>query len=271
MQGSIDLGAYLRRIGWHGSVAADLATLRGLAVAHVAAIPFENLTPLLGLPVELDTPALERKLVHDGRGGYCFEQNLLFAAVLRTIGFEVSGLIARVLWQHPEDAVTAQTHMLLRVELGGESWLADVGFGNQVLTGALRLQADLEQPTGHEPFRLVERDGEWRMQSCVRGQWFTLYRFDLRRCEMVDYVVANHYVSTHAASRFPRNLIAARTTADRRLSLLNHEFTVRRLGREPERHALRDSAAIRRVLEEEFQLRLPMHAGLDQRLDSLPG
>ncbi len=89
MQGSIDLDAYLRRVGWHGRVAADLASLRGLAVAHVATIPFENLTPLLGLPVELDTPALERKLVHEGRGGYCFEQNLLFAAVLRTIGFEV--------------------------------------------------------------------------------------------------------------------------------------------------------------------------------------
>ncbi|KZC39147.1 MULTISPECIES: arylamine N-acetyltransferase family protein [Rhodanobacter] len=271
MQGSIDLDAYLRRVGWHGRVAADLASLRGLAVAHVATIPFENLTPLLGLPVELDTPALERKLVHEGRGGYCFEQNLLFAAVLRTIGFEVSGLIARVLWQHPEDAVTAQTHMLLRVELGGESWLADVGFGNQVLTGALRLQADVEQPTGHEPFRLVEREGEWRMQSCVRGQWFTLYRFDLRRCEMVDYVVANHYVSTHAASRFPHNLIAARTTADRRLSLLNREFTVRRLGQEPERHRLDGVAEIRHVLEHEFLLRLPAHADLDRRLDGLPG
>ena len=270
MHGSIDLDAYLRRVGWHGGVAADELTLRGLAVAHVAAIPFENLNPLLGLPVELDTPALERKLVHDGRGGYCFEQNLLFAAVLRTIGFEVSGLIARVLWQHPEDAVTAQTHMLLRVDLDGGSWLADVGFGNQVLTGTLRLQADVEQATGHEPFRLVVRDGDWRMQSLVHGQWLTLYRFDLRPSQMVDYVVANHYVSTHPASRFPRNLIAARTTADRRMSLLNHEYTVRRLGREPERHSLRDSAAIRRVLEEEFLLRLPVHADLDGRLDELP-
>ncbi|HXD36443.1 MAG TPA: arylamine N-acetyltransferase [Rhodanobacter sp.] len=270
MHDSVDLGAYLRRIGWHGDVAADLATLRGLAVAHVAAITFENLNPLLGLPVALDTPALERKLVRDGRGGYCFEQNLLFAAVLRTIGFDVSGLIARVLWQHPEDAVTAQTHMLLRVELDGESWLVDVGFGGQVLTGALRLQADIEQPTGHEPFRLVQLDGDWRMQSQVHGQWRSLYHFDLRPSQMIDYVVANHYVSTHPASRFPSNLIVARTTADRRLSLLNHEFTVRRLGQEPERHHLSDGAAIRRVLEEEFLLRLPAHAGLERRLDQLP-
>jgi len=270
MHGSIDLDAYLRRVGWHAAIAADLATLRGLAVAHVATIPFENLNPLLGLPVELDPAALEQKLVHDGRGGYCFEQNLLFAEVLRAIGFEVSGLIARVLWQHPEDAVTAQSHMLLRVELDGGSWLTDVGFGNQVLTGALRLQADVDQPTGHEPFRLVERDGEWRMQSLAHGQWLSLYRFDLRPSQMVDYVVANHYVSTHAASRFPRNLIVARTTADRRLSLLNHEYTVRRLGREPERHRLDGVAGIRHVLEHEFLLCLPAHDGLDRRLDQLP-
>jgi N-hydroxyarylamine O-acetyltransferase len=270
MHGSIDLDAYLRRVGWHGAVAADLATLHGLAIAHVAASPFENLNPLLGLPVELDPAALEQKLVHDGRGGYCFEQNLLFAEALRAIGFEVSGLIARVLWQHPEDAVTAQTHMLLRVELDGESWLADVGFGGQVLTGALRLQADIEQATGHEPFRLVVRDGDWRMQSLVRGQWLSLYRFDLRPSRAIDYAAANHYVSTYPASRFVNNLVAARTTIDRRLSLLNHEFTVHRLDREPERHALTNSAEIRRVLEQEFLLRLPQNADLIRRLDALP-
>lgn len=266
----VDLDAYLRRIGHVGAVAPKLSTLHALAIAHVAAIPFENLNPLLGLPVDLELAALERKLVQDGRGGYCFEQNLLFAAVLRTIGFEVSGLIARVLWNQPENAVTAQTHMLLRVELADESWLVDVGFGGQVLPGALRLQADIEQATGHEPFRLIMRDGDWCMQSLVRGQWLSLYRFDLKPSQPVDYVVANHYVSTHPASRFLSNLIMARTAADRRLSLLNREFTVRRLGHEPKRHTLRDSAEIRDVMEREFLLSVPDYADLDQRLDNLP-
>ena len=142
MHDTIDLQAYLRRIGWQGAVAPDMATLQAIATAHVAAIPFENINPLLGLPVSLELAALERKLVHEGRGGYCFEQNLLFEAVLRAVGFEVSGLIARVLWTRPEDAVTPQTHMLLRVELAGESCLVDVGFGGQNLVGVLRLQAD---------------------------------------------------------------------------------------------------------------------------------
>src|SRR3546814_16773672 len=88
MHGSIDVNAYLRRIGWHGATTADLTTLRALAIAHIAAIPFENLDPLLGMPVSLELPALEQKLVHAGRGGYCFEQNLLFAAALRPPGVD---------------------------------------------------------------------------------------------------------------------------------------------------------------------------------------
>lgn len=96
MSPSIDLNAQLHRIGCTAAVASDLPPLRTLVAAHVANIPFENLNPLLGLPVELELAALQQKMVHDGRGGCCFEQNLLFAGVLRTIGFDVSGLIARV-------------------------------------------------------------------------------------------------------------------------------------------------------------------------------
>ena len=270
MPDRIDLESYLRRIGWHGPVAVDLATLRGLAIAHVAAIPFANLNPLLGLPVKLELAALQQKLVHDGRGGYCFEQNLLFEAMLQAIGFEVIGLIARVLWGHPEDAVTPQTHMLLRVELDGESWLVDVGFCGHVLTCALRLQPDIVQATGHEPFRLLRHEAEGRRQARAQVQWRTLYRFELRRTPLVDYVVANHYVSTHAASRFVSNLMLGRTTAERRLSLFNREFTVRRTGREPERHVLRDVAELRQVAEHEFLLRSPAGPDIDRRLENLP-
>jgi N-hydroxyarylamine O-acetyltransferase len=270
MRDAIDLQAYLRRIGRPGAVAPDMPTLQAIVAAHVATIPFENLNPLLGLPVSLELAALERKLVREGRGGYCFEQNLLLEAVLRAIGFEVSGLIARVLWTRPEDAITPQTHMLLRVELAGESWLVDVGFGGQNLVGALRLQADIEQATPLEPFRLVQMDGDWRMQSLVRGQWLSLYRFDLRPVSLIDYIVANHYVSTHPDSFFVNNLNVARTTSDTRLSLRNREFTVRRIGHEPERHTLGSVAEIRQTLEQEFLIRLPAHPQLDQRLENLP-
>ncbi|MFC5437691.1 arylamine N-acetyltransferase [Rhodanobacter umsongensis] len=195
----------------------------------------------------------------------------MLEAALRAIGFEVSGLIARVLWTQPENAVTPQTHMLLRVELAGGSWLVDVGFGGQTLVGVLRLQADIEQATLLEPFRLVQLDGDWCMQSRVRGQWLSLYRFGLRPVPLVDYVVANHYVSTHPNSNFVNHLNVARTTSTGRLSLRDREFAVRRIGLEPERHTLGGVAEIREVLENEFLIRLPAHPQLDRRLDSLPG
>jgi N-hydroxyarylamine O-acetyltransferase len=270
MHDAIDLQAYLRRIGWHGAARADVSTLQAIVAAHLTTIPFENLNPLLGLPVSLELSALERKLVHEGRGGYCFEQNLLLEAALRAIGFEVSGLIARVLWTRAEDAVTPQTHMLLRVEMAGESWLVDVGFGGQTLIGVLRLHADVEQATLLEPFRLVQMDGDWRMQSLVRGSWLSLYRFDLRPVPLIDYVVANHYVSTHPDSNFVKHLNVARTTSQGRLSLRDREFTLRRIGHEPQRRTLDSVAEIRRVLENEFLIRLPAHPRLDQRLGNLP-
>ncbi|MGB3461224.1 MAG: arylamine N-acetyltransferase [Rhodanobacter lindaniclasticus] len=270
MPDAVNLDAYLRRVGWTGPVRVDPATLRGLAVAHVATIPFANLDPLMGRPVELGLAALQRKLVDEGRGGYCFEQNLLFEAVLREIGFEASGLIARVLWGRPDDAQTPQSHMLLRVELDGGSWLVDVGFGGHVLTGALRLQAGVEQATAHEPFRLLEHDGEWRMQSLAHGEWRTLYRFGLRAVPMIDYVVANHYVSTHPDSRFVNHLLLGRTTADRRLGLLDYEFTVRRDGQEAERRRLRDVAELREVMQGEFLLPASAIAALGERLQGLP-
>jgi N-hydroxyarylamine O-acetyltransferase len=270
MNDAIDLQAYLRRIGWQGVARADMPTLQAIVASHVARIPFENLNPLLGLPVNLEPAALERKLVHEGRGGYCFEQNLLLEAALRAVGFEVSGLIARVLWTRAEDAVTPQTHMLLRVEMAGESWLVDVGFGGQTLVGVLRLQADIEQATRLEPFRLLQMNGDWRMQSLVRGQWLSLYRFDLRPVPLIDYVVANHYVSTHPDSNFVNHLNVARTTSEGRLGLRDREFTVRRIGHEPGRRTLGSVAEIRQVLENEFLIRLPAHPQLDQRLDDLP-
>ncbi len=270
MTHSLDLDAYLQRIGFTGEPRVDVATLRALATAHIAAIPFENLDPLLGAPVSLDLQAIEDKLVKRQRGGYCFEQNGLFLAVLQAIGFEATGLIARVLWNKPEDAEVAQTHMLLRVEVEGESWLADVGFGSMALGGALRLVVDEAQPTSLEPFRLVTDGVHWRMQSQVQDEWRTLYRFRLQPAERIDYVVANHFTSTYPESHFLHQLIAARTLADRRLALRNREFVVHALGQPSVRRSLQGTEEIRRVLEEQFGIRLPASPLLDAKLDALP-
>ena len=131
-------------IGFAGKPAADLDTLRRLQRLHPRAIPFENLSPLLGEPVKLDPASLEDKLVARRRGGWCFEQNLYFTHVLRAIGFEVKTLAARVRWNVPAGVTTSRSHMLMRVAVEGEPYIADVGFGGLVLTGPLRLEAGIE-------------------------------------------------------------------------------------------------------------------------------
>lgn len=270
MSHSLDLEGYLQRIGFVGEPRVDVATLRALATAHIAAIPFENLDPLLGTPVSLELAAIENKLVKNHRGGYCFEQNGLFLAALKAIGFDATGLIARVLWNQPEDAESAQTHMLLRVEVEGESWLADVGFGSMALGGALRLIVDEAQPTSLEPFRLITDGTQWRTQALVRDEWRTLYRFRLQPAEAIDYVVGNHFTSTYPPSHFRHGLIVARTLADRRLGLRNREFVVHALGQESERRTLQSTDEIKRVIEEQFGIRLPASPMLDAKLAALP-
>lgn len=270
MNPTMNLDSYLRRLGVTSGVQPDLATLRTLAASHAAAIPFENLDPFLGRQVSLDLAAVERKLVHEGRGGYCFEHNLLFGEALRAIGFEVGALVARVLWGRPEDAITARGHMLLRVEIDGATHIADVGFGGVTLTGALRLEANVAQTTPHEPFRFVRPDdGDWRMQVQVQGEWKTLYRFDLQPQHPVDYVAPNHYLSTHPESHFVNRLIAARAAADRRYALQDRELAIHHLGGDTERRMLDSPKAVLGVLENELQIRLPADGALERGVQRL--
>jgi len=271
MPDSIDLPAYLSRIGLPAAPAAPTrAALQALVLHHVQAIAFENLNPFAGLPVSLAPEDVQRKLVQDRRGGYCYEHNQLFGAALRALGFRVDDLSARVLWNRPDDAITPRSHMLLAVHLDEGPCVVDVGFGGQTPTGVLRLQADTPQDTPHGPFRLRHDAGDWRLQSRVQGDWRTLYRFDLQPAYPVDYEVSNYYLSTHPASHFVTSLVAARPTPQGRLALLNRDFTVYRLDGTSTRRRLATTAEIRAVLQGEFGLALPDAPALDRRLDALP-
>jgi N-hydroxyarylamine O-acetyltransferase len=274
---AMDLDAYFARIGFNGARAPTLETLRQIHLAHAQAISFENLNPLLGWPVALDLPSLEEKLVRAGRGGYCFEQNALLATALSKVGFEVTGLAARVLWSAPEDAMTPRTHMLLKVMVAGEPFIADVGFGGQTLTGPIRLTEDVEQSTPHEPFRLVRAEpvegaprpfgADLKLQSIVAGVWKTLYRFDLQPQSPTDYELANYYVSTHPTSHFRAGLRAARPAPGRRYALINNQLTVHHLNGPSERQVLTSVSEVKDALVTHFGLTLPATPALDATLE----
>ena len=268
MTSEFDLDAYFARIGYWGPRSPTFDTLEAIHACHPQAIPFENLNPLLRWPVRLDAASLQQKLVRDGRGGYCFEQNLLLNHALQALEFEVTGLAARVLW-NAEGAVRARTHMLLLVDLDGGPYVADVGFGGLTLTTPLRLATGIEQATPHEPFRLIEVGGAFVIQAQFGGAWKSLYRFDLQEQLLPDYEVTNWYLSNHPDSQFVTGLIAARTQPDRRYALRNNELVVHHVTGGTERHVLTSVAGMRKALEDAFRLTLPVGPELDAALARL--
>jgi N-hydroxyarylamine O-acetyltransferase len=255
----IDLDAYLARVGYDGPREPTLEVLRALHVLHPAAIPFENLDPLMGAPVSLSLDALQAKLVAGGRGGYCYEQNGLFKAALEALGFQVTGLAARVRWGAAEDApLRPRSHMLLRVSLPEGPYLADVGFGGLVLTAPLRLDSPGAQATPHERFRLASlEDGVLELQAELGQAWRALYRFDMTPHMAADYEPLNWFSGTHPSSPFPFSLMAARTSPQGRLTLSDTRFTARRPGRPPVERTLASLDELKSVLREDFGLTLP--------------
>jgi len=219
---SLDLAAYLRRIGLQELPPANLAGLRALHLAHATSIPFENLDIQMGLPIRLDLASLQAKLVQRRRGGYCFEHNTLFQAVLRQAGFEVMACEARVRLGATE--VLPRTHMLLVVTLEGAPWLCDVGFGGEGLLQPVPLDGE-----SHSQFLNTYRvavEGPLRvLQSFHHGAWQDLYAFEPAPRFPVDFEMANHFTSSYPESRFIKTLTAQLPGPDVRRILRNRALT----------------------------------------------
>ncbi len=222
-----DLEAYAARLGLAKLApgGATLANLGRLQEAHLAANPFENLEPRLGRPVPLGLAELEAKLVRRRRGGYCFEQNSLFAAVLRVLGFTVELHEARV---HPSggEAVLPRTHMALAVTVAGDRLLVDVGFGGSGPLVPIPFAGnEVEEPGGRYRLRPDEAGLTTALQRAEAGGWADLYRIEPRPVLPIDLEVANHYTATHPTSIFVRNLTLQRSTREARHVLRGRTYT----------------------------------------------
>ncbi len=253
----MDLDAYFARIGYPGPREPTRATLAGVLLRHVSRIPFENLDVLLGRPICTDEAAVAQKLVHDRRGGYCFEQNHLLLYALRALGFTAEPMIARVRWQVPAETATGQTHMLVRVMLDGRPWLVDAGMGSLSLTAPLEMIEDREQDTPHDRRRLVRRDAHLLQQVFFAGEWQDVNLFRPEPASAVDLELGNWYSHTHPQAHFRNNLMVARTTADGRHTLLNREFTMRQRDGRAVKRELATPDELLAVLAENFDLPFP--------------
>lgn len=266
MRQKVNLKGYFERIGFAGSIAPTLATLESLHALHPAAIAFENLNPLLGLPVNIDLASLQTKLLTERRGGYCYEHNLLLKAVLEELEFTVRGLAARVLWNNPDNVAGPAHHMLLAVEIGGSSYIADVGFGGLTLTAPLKLKTDAEQTTPHETFRLTGGDPVWQLESKIADSWRPVYAFETSEATPGEYEASNTFLSTDPASQFRGELRVALSPAGQRLALRNNRFTTYAGGSEPAVRLLSSVAEMREVLSSNFGIQLPASELLDPKL-----
>lgn len=250
----MDLDAYCARVGYAGPRTPTLATLQALVELHPAAIPFEAIDVLLDRAIDLAPEAVDAKLIAARRGGYCYEQNGLFKRALTAMGFTVEGLLARVLWARPAEApLPPRSHMVLRVLIAGEAWLADVGFGAAMPTAPLRLGTAAPQPTRHETYRLRSLGREVRLEAMLDGVWTPMHQFALESVLDVDYEPANWYTATHPGSHFRHRLSVARSTPEARFTLADGRLTIRTPDGRVERRML-TADELERALEQTFLL-----------------
>lgn len=250
----MNIDAYLERINYHGGLVPNAETLRALQVAHLATVPFENLSIHSGQSIVLDDDALFTKIVERRRGGFCYEANGLFAALLRALGFDVAMLAAEVATAEGEFGPNFD-HMTLMVRLE-ERWLVDVGFGDSFVE-PLQLDERGEQVQGSRAYR-VDADGDYLvlMQRDDGDEWKAQYRFTLDTHAYADYAEMCHFHQTSPDSHFTKARICSRLTEDGRISLSEMRF-ITTSGADRNERTLTSEQEYNEVLLNQFGIVMP--------------
>jgi N-hydroxyarylamine O-acetyltransferase len=260
----MDLQAYLDRIGFTDPVRPDAATLRALHRAHMQAIPYDSLDVQFGRPVSLDPAAAYEKIVVRGRGGWCYEMNGLFGAMLQAVGFKVTRMAGAAMREQRGDFMIG-SHLVLLVEMDGEPgpWIADVGFGD----GALE-----PFPLAASPLSIAGFD--FRLEA-LDERWWRFHNHEFGGAKSFDFVVEPadpallqekcDWLHDAPESPFVQNLICQRYRGDEILQLLGRTFRRIRPGVREER-LIKDADDLVAVLRDDFTLDLPEAAALWPRV-----
>lgn len=222
LDASVDLDAYLARIGLTSPIEPTEEWLIRLHRAHAQAVPFENLDIFLGVPIRGDLPGIFDKLVTRQRGGYCFEQNGLFGAMLTKFRFEATSLLGRSTFGNLTPR--PRGHLITQVKIGKRLWIADVGFGGYGLLEPLRFEPEVHQQAGGETYRIIASSTGFEVEMRTENAWKSLYWADFAPCYPVDVEVMNFYHGNSSASFFNQTRVVARTLPDRRLLLTGNEL-----------------------------------------------
>jgi N-hydroxyarylamine O-acetyltransferase len=262
-EAQFDQEAWLDRIGYTGPLEPTLETLNGLIFAHAHAISYETLDIMLGRPPKLDVTTLQAKMIAGKRGGYCFEQNMLFRTALRSFGYRITSLQGRVVRGLAIDAPRPAIHMLLQIELPEGPYLADVGFGNLAPTCALSLKPLVEQETPHEVMRFIDVGGELTLQAQFKRGWEHIYRLIPYPRYDGEYEITNWYTATHPETPYQGNIIVAKPGPNRtRVTMYNSRVTVRDADGRADKRWLANDRDYHDTLRGEFGLNMT-----DQEID----
>jgi N-hydroxyarylamine O-acetyltransferase len=243
-----DVRPYLDRIGYRGPTASTTEVLGAIHRQHLLSVPFENLDIGLGREIVVDEDAFAAKVVERRRGGFCYELNGAFAALLRSLGFRVTLLSARVAKKTGEWG-PEYDHLALRVDLD-EPWLADVGFGELFLE-PLQMKAGIEQTDTAGRFRLVQSEDRFQLEKAEGYGWKKQYSFGLHPRRLEDFAGMCHYHQTSPESSFTQKRICSRATPGGRITLADMNLIVTRNGHREER-MLTSEREWEETLREEF-------------------
>jgi N-hydroxyarylamine O-acetyltransferase len=246
----MDIELYLKRINYHGGTEPTIRTLKQLQWSHLFAVPFENLDIHLGIPIRLDLNRIYDKIVLHRRGGFCYELNGLFCALLRQLGYSVNMLAARVLDTQGNMGIKF-AHLILMVELE-KRWLVDVGFGDSFLY-PLQLDSQEQQSDGRANYRISQENERYCLWSreIQADEWQAQHVFTLSSYNLADFEEACEYQQTSPESHFTQKTVCTLPTTNGRITLSNNRLIIRDRDGKSE-VTLNDKAEIARTLRENF-------------------
>lgn len=251
----MDLSNYFERINLSLAPKANEDGLYQLQSSQLLSIPFENIDCLHNRVINTDLEHLEKKILLNKRGGYCFELNGLFSHILGSLGLRYRPLLARVMYRGT--GINSRTHIILLVEIAGKNYIADVGFGGPGTYLPVPFEIDREDQQGHHgTFRITKDEThQYLMQKKTDDGWFNIYGFNLDAVYPADLMMSNFFTSTYPESHFRHNLIIARHLKNGRITLLNRQLTTV-VDKQTTTHEISNHDELLTTIEKSFGIRL---------------
>jgi len=248
---NFNFDAYSKRIGFAGSIQADVETLTALMRCQLYSVAFENLDVQAGKIVSIEPQDIVNKIVYHPRGGYCYEVNGLFAMALDSVGIDYDLIGARPMFYPTR---WPKTHMVVLAKIAGEQYLCDVGFGSFGLRAPFPL-SKINQPLQQDDdvFQLLCADGKnYVLQALVDGEWANQFEFDLYPHDLLDFIPANYFNSKNPETVFVQKLLVVKQNPLGRKILLGTRLKIIEKGNTVVTDLGQEE--IKSVLEKEFGL-----------------